>query len=54
VIKLTGSGPYLIHAASSPLEGLYEGAQVEKVSLTTYLERIAAFKGILVTRIESF
>lgn len=54
IIKVERSDPYLIHAASSGLEGIYEGGKVEKVKLAIYLERVESFKGIVATRIESF
>ena len=54
IVKRSGNGVDLIHAAKSPLEGIYEGGKVEKVPLRTYLDAIDRFKGIVVTRIEEF
>ena len=42
----------LVHAASSDLEGVYEGGRVVAVPLDLYLERVERFAGILVTRFE--
>lgn len=41
---------WLIHAASSGLEGWYEGGTVVKVPLTEYLSRVEKFAGVMVTR----
>jgi hypothetical protein len=54
VIKVEGGQPQLLHAASSGIAGVYEGGKVEKVALATYLTRVGAFKGVIVTRIEGF
>jgi len=54
IIKVENGVPVLIHAASRGLGGLYPGARVEKVALTTYLQRVENFKGIMATRIENF
>ncbi len=54
IIKTEGDNVYLIHPASKPIEGVYEGGKVEKVLLETYLNRVETFKGIMVTRIENF
>jgi len=54
VIKVERGIPYLFHAASDPIEGVYAGGQVEKVRLDVYLERVETFKGIMATRITSF
>lgn len=44
---------YLIHAASKDLPGVYEGNQVVKVLLRTYLDRIESHKGVLITRVDN-
>lgn len=54
IVKGAGNGFDLIHAAKSPLEGVYEGGKVEKVALRKYLDAVDRFKGIVVTRIEEF
>ena len=54
IVKKSGDGVDLIHAAKVPLEGVYEGGKVEKVPLRAYLAAIDRFKGIVVTRIEEF
>jgi len=40
----------LVHAASSGLEGVYEGGRVVSVPLDLYLERVDRFAGVVVTR----
>ncbi|MDX2472787.1 MAG: alpha/beta fold hydrolase [Candidatus Krumholzibacteria bacterium] len=42
--------PWLIHAASSDLEGWYDGGTVVKVPLADYLQRVEKFAGVVVTR----
>jgi hypothetical protein len=54
IVQVENGTPYLIHAASKGLAGLYPGARVEKVALATYLARVETFKGILAARIENF
>ncbi len=44
--------PWLVHAASSPLEGYYEGGRVVKVPLAEYLERVERFYGVMITRFD--
>ncbi len=44
--------PWLVHAASSPLEGWYEGGRVVAVPLTEYLNRVERFYGVMVTRFD--
>jgi hypothetical protein len=44
----------LIHAAKTPIAGVYEGQKIERIPLKTYLARVDSFKGILVSRIEEF
>jgi hypothetical protein len=48
-----GDTVYQIHAAQSPLSGVYEGNRVVRVPLRTYLARVERFKGIVVVRLES-
>ena len=40
----------LIHAASSDLEGSYQGGTVVQVPLADYLARVDKFAGVMVTR----
>ncbi len=40
----------LVHAASSGLEGVYEGGRVLRVPLQLYLERVERFCGVMITR----
>lgn len=49
VIEEDGS-PWLVHAASSDLEGWYEGGTVVKVPLTAYLDRVEKYSAVMVTR----
>jgi len=42
--------PLVVHAASSGLEGRYEGGTVVTVPLVEYLARVERFAGIVVTR----
>jgi len=42
--------PWLVHAASSDLEGWYEGGTVVSVPLAEYLDRVERYSAILVTR----
>ncbi len=44
--------PWLIHAASRGLSGLYDGGGVVTVLLAVYLSRVEKFRGIVVTRFE--
>lgn len=43
---------HLVHAASSDLEGEYEGGRVVSVALATYLRRVDAFGGLMITRFD--
>jgi len=40
----------LVHAASSDLDGVYEGGQVVMVDLAIYLQRVDRYAGVFVTR----
>jgi hypothetical protein len=40
----------LVHAASSPLSGWYEGGRIEQVPLAVYLAAVDRFAGVVVTR----
>ncbi|MBC8366180.1 DUF1460 domain-containing protein [bacterium] len=44
--------PWLVHAASSALEGHYEGGRVVKVPLSDYLSRVDRFYGVMITRFD--
>jgi hypothetical protein len=52
IVRVENGVPHLIHPASKPLPGVYEGGKLVKVPLRTYLDRVETFKGILVTRID--
>jgi hypothetical protein len=52
IIIVEEGRPWLVHAASSPLEGFYEGGRVVKVPLVDYLERVERFYGIIATRFD--
>jgi len=53
VVIVEDGRPWLVHAASSPLEGWYEGGRVVAVPLSEYLARVDRFSGLLVTRFEA-
>ena len=42
--------PWLVHAASSGLEGWYEGGTVVKAPLAVYLGRVQRYSAVMVTR----
>ncbi len=42
--------PWLVHAASSSLDGWYEGGRVVAVPLAEYLARVERYYGVMVTR----
>lgn len=42
---------WLVHAASSDLEGCYQGGRLVRVPIQTYLERVEKFAGVVVTRL---
>ena len=42
--------PWLVHAASSDLEGWYQGGTVVSVPLAVYLERVERYSAVMVTR----
>jgi hypothetical protein len=54
IVKVENGTPFLIHAASKGIAGLYPGARVEKIELAVYLKRVETFKGVMATRIENF
>jgi hypothetical protein len=49
VIEEEGA-PWLVHAASSDLEGWYEGGTVVTVPLEVYLDRVEKYSAVMVTR----
>jgi hypothetical protein len=44
----------LIHPASRPIQGIYEKTGLVSLPLTTYLQHVGRFKGIVVTRLKEF
>lgn len=50
LIIVEGGEAVLVHAASSDLEGFYEGGSVVTVPLASYLERVERFGGVVITR----
>ncbi len=50
IVIIEGGRPHLVHAASSDLEGWYEGGTVVSVPLTVYLERVERYHAVMVTR----
>ncbi len=54
IVRVEDGQTFMIHPAARDLEGVYEGGKVVKVPLATYLDRVETFKGVIVTRIESF
>lgn len=51
-VSIEAGAPHLLHAASNPLPGVYEGGRVERVRLDTYLERVERFQGYVVVRLD--
>jgi hypothetical protein len=50
VVVVEGDERRLVHAASSPLPGEYDGGRVESVPLATYLARVERYGAVIVTR----
>ena len=50
IVIIEGGKPWLVHAASSDLEGWYEGGTVVTVPLVEYLRRVERYSAVLVTR----
>lgn len=50
VVKDEGE-TWLVHAASSDLSGCYQGGQLVRVPLRTYLDRVERYGGVKVTRL---
>jgi hypothetical protein len=53
LVDVDGGTVYQIHAAQSPLAGVYAGNRVVRVALATYLQRVERFKGVMVVRMAS-
>lgn len=53
IVIIRDGRPWLVHAASSGLEGWYEGGTVVTVPLTVYLERVERYHAVMVTRFAS-
>ena len=50
LIARDGGTPWLVHAASRPLPGWYEGPGVVRVPLADYLARVERYDAVIVTR----
>ena len=50
IVIVAEEKPWLVHAASSGLEGWYEGGTVVKVPLAVYLDRVQRYCAVMVTR----
>ncbi len=50
IVIVRDGEPWLVHAASKPLPGWYEGNAVVKVPLAVYLQRVERYGGLIVTR----
>ena len=53
IVIIEEGRPWLVHAASSDLEGWYEGGTVVSVPLAVYLERVERYSAVMVTRFSS-
>jgi len=53
IVIIEEGRPHLVHAASSDLEGWYEGGTVVSVPLAVYLERVERYSAVMVTRFSS-
>jgi hypothetical protein len=51
IVQRRGAQVFVIHAASKPLPGLYEGNRIVRVPLREYLRRVDQFKGVMVLRL---
>jgi len=52
IIIIEDGRPWLVHAASSPLKGSYDGGRVVMVPLSEYLSRVDRFYGVMITRFD--
>jgi hypothetical protein len=50
VVIVEHGEPWLIHAASSGLDGYYDGGTIVQVPLAVYLARVEKFSGVVITR----
>jgi hypothetical protein len=50
IVVLEDGRPWLVHAASSDLDGWYEGGTVVTVPLKVYLERVERYSAVMITR----
>ena len=51
IVIVKDGEPWLVHAASSGLEGWYEGDAVVEVPVAAYLARVERYGGLIVTRV---
>ena len=50
IVIVEDGQPWLVHAASSDLEGWYEGGTVVSVPISVYLDRVERYSAVMVTR----
>ena len=50
IVIIEDGQPRLVHAASSDLEGWYQGGTVVSVPLAVYLDRVGKYSAVMVTR----
>ena len=50
IVIIEAGRPWLVHAASSGLEGWYEGGAVVTAPLKVYLERVERYSAVMITR----
>lgn len=50
IVIMKQGRPWLVHAASSGLEGYYDAGRIAEVPLDVYLARVEKFSGVVVTR----
>jgi hypothetical protein len=50
IVIIEDGKPWLVHAASSDLEGWYDGGTVVSVPISVYLDRVERYSAVMVTR----
>jgi hypothetical protein len=51
IVRRRGDEVFVVHAASKPLPGVYEGNRIVRAPLRTYLRRVETFKGVMISRL---
>lgn len=54
ILVQEGDSLNLIHPAARPMKGVYDRTGLVRVPLSTYLNRVGRFKGVVVTRLVEF